>query len=703
MHRLLGASSRAAARGAAARAAAAPPPRPRLPPLGGAAAGAPARLASLPRREWASAAARAAAAAGNADFGLESGSGSSGDEELGEGEELLEFDLPEQCAGCGVRLQQEEEDAPGFFQVPRRLLERLAGGAEYRLEGDDAFSAGGAGAGADADWAPAAPETAEEEDAWARGGAAPAASAAEESGADPNAWITVPDGPGGEGGFAAELADGDADDFWAELRGDADADEDASGDEDGAALAPRRRGRAPPRAEESAEAALGGVLCARCFSLRHYGRPASAAAEAAMPGFDLGASVGRRLALQKFRRAVVLAVVDLADFDGSLPRAALRALAPRVSAGRLPRDFRFVIAATKADLLPPAATAKRVEAWVRRRAAQGGLPRPAAVHIVSAGSGGAGGGGGACGGGGAGVRRLLVELREAAGQRGDVYVVGAQNAGKSSLVNALRAAAGLPRSRDVTAAPLPGTTLGVVLVPGLLRRGAALLDTPGVPHPYQLHSLLSADEARLLVPRRRLRPRTFRLGPGQSVALGGVGRVDVIACPGATMYLTVWAADALVTHLGRTESADALRARHAGGALIPPLRPAAAAGADGDEANAAAAAADADAWAPLLLVPTDVAAAGESWRESSTDVAIAGLGWVGVAVDGAAQLRVWAPRGAAVTTRGALLPDLAKALERPGFGAAPAAAPPAGGRPKGGGKGGGKRGAKGGARFKAEA
>jgi hypothetical protein len=312
---------------------------------------------------------------------------------------------------------------------------------------------------------------------------------------------------------------------------------------------------------------------------------------------------------------------------------------------------------------------------------------------VSAGSGGAGGGGGA------GVRRLLSELREAAGQRGDVYVVGAQNAGKSSLVNALRAAAGLPRSRDVTAAPLPGTTLGVVPVPGLLRRGAALLDTPGVPHPYQLHSLLSADEARLLVPRRRLRPRTFRLGPGQSVALGGVARVDVLACPGATMYLTVWAADALVTHLGRTESADALRARHAGGALVPPLRPAAAAGADGDAAAADAAAADADAWAPLPLVPTDVAAGGESWRESSTDVAIAGLGWVGVAVDGAAQLRVWAPRGAAVTTRGALLPDLAKALERPGFGAAPAAALPAGGRPKGG----GKRGAKGGARFKAEA
>ena len=35
-----------------------------------------------------------------------------------------------------------------------------------------------------------------------------------------------------------------------------------------------------------------------------------------------------------------------------------------------------------------------------------------------------------------------------------------QNAGKSSLINAMRQAARLPREKDVTTAPLPGTTLG---------------------------------------------------------------------------------------------------------------------------------------------------------------------------------------------------------------------------------------------------
>ena len=49
-------------------------------------------------------------------------------------------------------------------------------------------------------------------------------------------------------------------------------------------------------------------------------------AEKSLPQFDLGRKVGRKIGLQKMRRAVVLVVVDAADFDGSLPRAALEGL-----------------------------------------------------------------------------------------------------------------------------------------------------------------------------------------------------------------------------------------------------------------------------------------------------------------------------------------------------------------------------------------
>jgi hypothetical protein len=83
-----------------------------------------------------------------------------------------------------------------------------------------------------------------------------------------------------------------------------------------------------------------------------------------------------------------------------------------------------------------------------------------------------------------------------------------------------------------------------------------MLDTPGVPHAHQLATHLSADEMRMVLPRRPLKPRTFRLGVGQSVAVGGLARLDVLGCPGATLYLTVFASDEIVCHLGKTETAE---------------------------------------------------------------------------------------------------------------------------------------------------
>ena len=78
-----------------------------------------------------------------------------------------------------------------------------------------------------------------------------------------------------------------------------------------------------------------------------------------------------------------------------------------------------------------------------------------------------------------------------AAERGDVWVIGAQNAGKSSMVNALRRVAsgksagedgvGQASSKDITVAPLPGTTLGASPIswlrqmrPGSVTKGLGL-------------------------------------------------------------------------------------------------------------------------------------------------------------------------------------------------------------------------------------
>ena len=84
-----------------------------------------------------------------------------------------------------------------------------------------------------------------------------------------------------------------------------------------------------------------------------------------LPDFDLNKKVGRKLQLQKFRRAVVLCVVDLQDFDGSLPRQALQELLPSISQeSSSAAGYRLVIAANKVDLLPAQATQARLKVSV---------------------------------------------------------------------------------------------------------------------------------------------------------------------------------------------------------------------------------------------------------------------------------------------------------------------------------------------------
>lgn len=63
-------------------------------------------------------------------------------------------------------------------------------------------------------------------------------------------------------------------------------------------------------------------------------------------------------------------------------------------------------------------------------------------------------------------------------------------------------------------------------------------------------------QVKLLLPKRRLKPRTFRAAAGQTVFVGGVARIDVQSSPGATLYLTVWASDDLTCHFGKTDGAN---------------------------------------------------------------------------------------------------------------------------------------------------
>src|SRR5690606_29912719 len=109
---------------------------------------------------------------------------------------------------------------------------------------------------------------------------------------------------------------------------------------------------------------------------------------------------------------LVVHIVDLFDFEGSLITGLHRFV------GNNP----VVLVVNKVDLLPKAINPNRIVNWVRKQAKTYGL-KPAEVVLCSAKK-------------NIGFDRVVETVAELRGKR-DVYVVGATNVGKSTLINRL--------------------------------------------------------------------------------------------------------------------------------------------------------------------------------------------------------------------------------------------------------------------------
>ena len=191
------------------------------------------------------------------------------------------------------------------------------------------------------------------------------------------------------------------------------------------------------------------LICKRCFSLKHY----NTALNVTLQEDDYL----RHLSHLREKRALLLLVVDVIDFPGSLfPN--LHTLASPSS--------RVLVVANKIDLLPKNVDENfynRLEALILdecKTSSLEGYP-VAGVVFTSVKS-------------GEGLESLTDFILESWGNRGDVYLLGCTNVGKSSLFNyLLQSLCGAsPGQLDVAGGPpvatishWPGTTLGVLSFP----------------------------------------------------------------------------------------------------------------------------------------------------------------------------------------------------------------------------------------------
>ncbi len=274
--------------------------------------------------------------------------------------------------------------------------------------------------------------------------------------------------------------------------------------------------------------------CQRCFRIRHYDDVT----------ISMKTGIDPHTVLEQIARldAMVLWVVDLFDFESNMIHGIQRHLNGKP----------LIMIGTKRDLLPDTLSNEKLSRFIFERCRDlgisidglvicGDLVKNAhAAHNDSI----------------AEVKKAIALYRD----ERDVVVMGMANAGKSTLLNAL-----LERN-DLTTSRYPGTTLEIVNVD----MGEYILhDTPGLTRDDSCLTLANDDVLKQLIPNQRLKARNYQLYEDQSLAIGGLARLDLIG--GKKVSCVGYFSSQLKLHRGKQEKADALWENHWSELLSPTL------------------------------------------------------------------------------------------------------------------------------------
>jgi len=333
------------------------------------------------------------------------------------------------------------------------------------------------------------------------------------------------------------------------------------------------------------------IYCKRCFRLRHYNEVSEV--ELTSDDFlNILNEIGDT-------NALIVNVVDIFDFNGTVISGMSR------FAGKNP----ILLVGNKRDLLPKSLKTGKMRQWLTERIHEFGI-RPVDVTLISA------------------LRKdsvdeLLKMIEKYRGKR-DVYIVGATNVGKSTIINQIIHSS-IDEKNLITTSYFPGTTLGKIEIP--LDDGHMLVDTPGIIQEGQLVHHLSEKELKVVTPKKRIKPKVYQLDEGQTLFLGGVGRFDYIS-GGDKQSFVCYLSNELKIHRTKLEKATNLYKTQKGKLLTPPL-----------EKNT-------EDFPPLKRY--------EFTTKEPSDIVFSGLGWINVDKAGV-KVAGWSPEGTDVFIRKALI------------------------------------------------
>ena len=271
-----------------------------------------------------------------------------------------------------------------------------------------------------------------------------------------------------------------------------------------------------------------GVLCKRCFQMKHY------AVYRKAPISDPG--IQKSIKDKAADVTALFLVLDVSRPEVSLPDL------DWVESFKKP----IFLIANKADLLETWTDRKALHQWISDLT---GVKRDQ-ILLVSGQS-----------------RKDMTEMRhriEDTFQPSDrLLFVGAANVGKSTILSALL------KSDLPTVSRLPGTTVGMTEYQ--MKYGPVLVDAPGLKGEDPFLPVLCPYCLVALSPKKEFQTSIEVLKKGQTVAFGGLAQVTVAdAGERGWVRFGIFAPDSVVCHRTREDRVEELLEKHSGELLTPP-------------------------------------------------------------------------------------------------------------------------------------
>lgn len=203
----------------------------------------------------------------------------------------------------------------------------------------------------------------------------------------------------------------------------------------------------------------------------------------------------------KLSESLVVLVVDLFSFEGALPERFVKTIG----------ETNVLVVGNKRDTLSPKIRDFDLTQYVGHRLRVAGLNIKEVILASSLND--------------YNIENLYIKIKELRNGR-DVYLIGFQHSGKTSIANAFLKHFTNNTNRLITVSEFPGTSLRVTEIP--LDKTANLYDVPGIKTRNELTDLCDKSLVDMLLPKKLVTPKNTTLSLNSGVVFGGLAKIDLI-------------------------------------------------------------------------------------------------------------------------------------------------------------------------------